>query len=144
MRGKANDNPLIYVGETYLRPLKEIDNAKVYLNSKGQIIIDELIIPDDRQRNFKRMYGFSKDYLEKKGLPYDISKFWSRDLNDIVFEMARKKQKYISLDALDDIRHYQNQIAGVREVIITRVRKFVRRRWIKALRERQKNRTNQF
>jgi hypothetical protein len=134
-----NNNLLIYVGETYLHPLKEINDAKIYLNNKGQIIIDELIIPDDRQRNFRRMYNFSKDYLEKKKLPLDISKFWRKDLNDIVFEMARKKQKYISLDALDDIRHCQNQIAGIRDAVITRIRKFVRRKWIKTLRKRQKN-----
>lgn len=131
MRRKISNNPLIYIGETYLHPLKEIDNAKVYLNSKGQIIINELVIPDDRQRNFRRMYNFLKDYLEKKKLPYEISKFRRKDLNDLVFEMERKKQKYISLNALEDIRHYQNQLARIREIVITRIRKFVKRKWRK-------------
>ena len=112
MLKKANNKIFIYIGEIDLHPWKEIDKARVYLDNKGQIKVDELIIPDNRRRDFREKFEFLKEYLEKKKLPYDVSKFWRRELRNVILEMEKKKQKIISFGKLSDI-YNQNYIAEI-------------------------------
>jgi len=128
-----NNQALIYIGETHLHPWKKIDKAKVYLSNKGQIMVNELMIPDNRRRDCRDKFKFLKEYLEKKRLPYDVSKFLRKELRDIVFEMGKKKQKTISFGKLYDISHNQNWIAGIRKEIFERIAGFVRRKYRREL-----------
>lgn len=134
---KKSDNLLIYVGETKLYPLNREKTTKIFLENNGKVITDELVVHDDRQRNFRRMYDFSRAYLENRKMPYDISRFFVKNLEDIFSKMKHKKQKNISFDALADIIEYQNQIARIREAIIERSKKTSRIRWIKNLKTKE-------
>ena len=130
---RTNNKALIYIGETHLCPWKEIDKAKIYLNQKGEIIVNELIIPDNRHRDCKDKFNFLKEYLERKKLPYNVAEFEIKNLRNIFTDMEKKKQKTISYAKLHDIYHYQNYIVGIKEEIFKRIEKFVKRKYRKEL-----------
>ena len=87
-----------------------------------KIYVDELIIPDNRRRDFREKFEFLKEYLEKKKLPYDVSKFWRRELRNVILEMEKKKQKIISFGKLSDI-YNQNYIAEIGKDVFEKIGK---------------------
>lgn len=110
------DTKPIFVGKLSLSPLKDI-KEKVYLNYKGEIISKSLRIPVDKKRTHRQWYVFVKEYLDNKNLKYSIINFFQKDLRDIREMMLLKNQETISRNKIEDIVHWRNQIARIKDII---------------------------
>lgn len=128
--------PKIMCGTISLQPYRENTCVGVYLDCAGRIGCEDLLFPDDRQRNYRSMYGFCLEYLQGKGLEPNISAFRRKELNDIVSEMSRRNLTSITIEELTDIRDKQNELADISDAVLTRARSFVMRRWRQQLKRK--------
>lgn len=123
----------IFIGKLSLSPLKDI-KEKVYLNYKGEIISKSLRISVDKKRTHIQWYVFVKEYLDNKNLKYSIINFFQKDLSDIREMMLLKNQETISRNKIEDIVHWRNQIARIKDIIKHEYAKHVWKKYLKLLR----------
>jgi hypothetical protein len=87
----------------------------VYLEANGQVTCGS----DFRWkglRHYPRQYAFCLEFLTRKGLPPDVSRFRDKSLMDVIEEMAVGQM--ISREELLEVAHQNNHIAGIKEAIL--------------------------
>lgn len=119
-----------------LKPILIIENLNlvswkrksedIYLNPNGEIFCESFAIKDyTRDRRYKRMYRFSKEYLDKKRREYNISHFYPMTIGDLRELMWHKNIKSISRNRIEEIVHWENQIGNIKNDILELVKKYI-------------------
>jgi hypothetical protein len=119
--------PPIIIDYVDLRPWEDIAKAPVYLDEEGRVYCEGVVEFDARGTGpsrpiRKQYYYFAKRYLDEKGLAYDISSFYHRDLNAVVLDMSYKGQPSITIEELEEVRD-RNRVASVRKYTMALVSK---------------------
>lgn len=120
-----NVKPILVINNLNLASWRR-KTEDIFLNAKGNIYCNSFIIKDyTRDKRYRRMYSFAKEYLDSKKRKYDISQFYSITIGDLRWIMIHKKMKSISYKRIEEIVHWENQIGEIRESIVKRVKNYI-------------------
>lgn len=121
---KHESQPILIIKNFDLSSWKRIEED-IYLDKLGNIYCDSFLIKDYRDRRCKRWYYFIKEYLDKKRRKYDATGIKEVTLGDLRSMMWNKDIKSISRKRIEEIVHWENQIAKTRNEILKRARKYI-------------------
>jgi hypothetical protein len=133
------DKPILLAlrsGNSYLDP-----NASILLLPNGDILCADVKIKGHPQTN--HYYSIIAQYLKKKRLKFDVSRFKEMDLGDIVEDMQSRKVKSISLKKLIEIYSRRNSICRLRDHKIDHIKSLAYKRFWRKRRKLLKENKNE-
>jgi hypothetical protein len=96
---------------------ESLQEAPVSLEATGEVACGEAFRWPGKEY-YARQYAFCLEFLQRKGLPPDVSGFREKGLMDVIEDLDRAGRETIRRAELLEVAHQNNHIAMIKEAVL--------------------------